>query len=206
MKNLFSNVNFRRNLFRWIFMYVGVMLLFTTIVTYSKYIAHFTNEASSRVAKFEVGVDYLEVEGCKPGEKETICQTGLYRPMSEIPYYFNVTTEFEVRFFFVLTIHVAEDFEIVGLYSKSLDDDDYQSVDFTRDDNNEIRLEKTTAPNEAKNTQYMLVVKYKGENLSFYNQEEGKIPYYRYEEKKAVSQKVVTVDYSAVQVKGESTK
>jgi len=206
VKNLFSNVNFRKNLYRWLGMYVGVMLLFTTIVTYSKYIAHFSNEASSRVAKFEVGIDYLGITGCKSGSKEEICQTGFYRPMTEIPYRFNVTTEFEVRVFFVLTIHVATDFEIVGLYSKSLEDEEYQKVDFSRTSANEIRLEKTTAPNENQNIDYQLVVKYKGENLSYFNQEEGQVPYYRYEEKKAVSQKIVTVDYSAVQVKGVNAK
>lgn len=206
MKNLFSNVNFRRNLYRWIGMYVGVMLLFTTIVTYSKYIAHLTNEASSRVAKFDVGIEYLGIDGCKAGKDEAICQTGLYRPMSEIPYHFRVNTAFEVRVFFVLTMHIAEDFEVVALYSKSEGDDTYQPVDFNKTATNEIRLEKTTAPNEDSNTEYMVVVKYKGENLAFYNQEEGNTPYYRYEEKKAVSQKVVTVDYSAVQIKGESTK
>lgn len=206
MKNLFSNVNFRKNLYRWLGMYIGVMLLFTTIVTYSKYIAHFTNEASSRVAKFNIDVNYLGLEGCQAGKNEALCQTGLYRPMSEISYYFDVATDFEVRVFFVLTIHIAEDFEMVGLYSRNSTENEWQEVNFTKTATNEIRLEKTTQANEKQNVQYKIVVKYKGENLSFYNQEEGHTPYYRYEEKKAVSQKIATVDYSAVQVKGERLK
>lgn len=187
-------------------MYIGVMALFTTIVTYSKYIAHFTNEASSRVAKFDIDVNYLGIEGCQAGKNETLCQTGIYRPMSEIPYYFNIKTDFEVRVFFALTIHIAEDFELLGLYSKNDAEENWQEASFTKTAANEIRLEKTTQANENQNIQYKIVVKYKGENLSFYNQEEGHTTYYRYEEKKAVSQKIVTVDYSAVQVKGESTK
>lgn len=200
MKNLFHNEHFRRKFYRYLGMYIGVLLLFTTVVTYSKYVSMLSSESSARVAKFNIDIDYFNVDGCNPGEDEEICEAGYYRPATEIPYYFKASTEFEVSVFFVLSISVATDFEIVGLYAKSEEEGTYEEIDLMgKRTLNEIKLETVKAPNEGKNTYYKLIVKYKGDNLVYHNQE---IPYYEYQEKNEISKQVVTVDYSAVQLKG----
>ena len=43
MKGLLHSKLFRKNLFTWLFMYIIVIGLFTTVVTYSKYISSMQN-------------------------------------------------------------------------------------------------------------------------------------------------------------------
>ena len=38
MKGLLHSKRFKENLYRWLFMYVGVIALLTTVITYSKYV------------------------------------------------------------------------------------------------------------------------------------------------------------------------
>lgn len=40
MKKLLQNKKFRTNLYKWFSMYICVMAIFTTVVTYSKYISN----------------------------------------------------------------------------------------------------------------------------------------------------------------------
>lgn len=124
MKGLLHSKRFKEKLYRWLFMYVGVIGLLTTVITYSKYVTQFTSEEkNARPAKFEADIVYTDSLGNGCDEKVTGCTTGVYRPTSEIKYYFRLTTDFEVLTDVLLTVRIArkednvtpEDFEIVSI-------------------------------------------------------------------------------------------
>ena len=56
MKGLLRSKRFRHNLYKWVTMYVGVMLLFTVVVTYSRYMSSLEGSDQAKVARFEVGI------------------------------------------------------------------------------------------------------------------------------------------------------
>lgn len=77
-------------------MYVGVLVCFTTVVTYSKYISKMVNTDSARVAKFDVTINPLN---CNPtlNDETKKCNIGINRP-TRIDYAFSVdTTNIEVQ-------------------------------------------------------------------------------------------------------------
>lgn len=114
MKGLLHSKKFRTNLYKWLFMYVGVMLLLTTVVTYSRYISSIKTSDNARPALFDVAIDYDKSNlTC---EDLTNCFSGTFRPTSKLTYKFTVdTTKIEVNTDFALTITVHEDFKIESL-------------------------------------------------------------------------------------------
>ena len=56
MKGLLQSKIFRKNLKKWLCMYVGALLLLTTVVTYSKYISKYNVDDDARITKFDVTV------------------------------------------------------------------------------------------------------------------------------------------------------
>lgn len=113
MNTLLHSKRFQKNLLKWIAMYIGVMVLFATVVTYSKYITQMGSNSESRVASFEVGIAF---DSCPTGNMTEnknddgtitkICDTGIYRPTSKIPYTFEVdTSKLEVNTMLVLNIN-----------------------------------------------------------------------------------------------------
>lgn len=200
MKNLLHSKKFRKNLYRWLGMYIGVMLFFTSVITYSKYMIGFVEVENARVANFNIDIHYNEVVGnCKPGALET-CTTGKYRPTSPISYYFTVDTQnIEVRTFFILTINVNPNFEIIELASvENNSNNDYQPIDIENiKKNNKINLENTILPSKGKHTKYKITVRYNGKNIL---KDKNGNPYYEYlDESIEDIGKIVTVDYSAEQ-------
>lgn len=197
MKSLLQNKRFRINLYKWLGMYVGVIALFTSVVTYSKYMSEISRSDNARVAKFDIAVDYNGTENCKSGSKEATCLVGKYRPTSEIPYYFTVNTKnLEVRTFFVLSINIDSMFEIVKLEKlKDGTTDEYELVDLK---NNQIK--EIVEARKGKETKYKLTIKYNGDKIV---RDEFNNPLY-YDETKAEDEmlpsKIVTVDYSALQI------
>lgn len=121
MKKLLQNKRFRQNLYKWVFMYVCVMAIFTTVVTYSKYISSMGTDETARVASFEVGIDFgaCPEENKIPtnnadGTKSYTCDMGVSRPTSILSYNFSVdTTLIEADALLVLTTLVADDFNIL---------------------------------------------------------------------------------------------
>lgn len=96
MKGLLHSKRFKTNLRKWLFMYVGVMVLLTSVITYSKYIASLQiGEDSARTSKF---VFEIEPTNC-PATEENICNTTIdntgttCRPTQEIASCFNVNTD-----------------------------------------------------------------------------------------------------------------
>ena len=85
MKVLHSKL-FRKNLKKWLLMYIIVIGFLTTIITYSKYISSIKSQDSARVAKFNVDIKNLSCSN-------TDCNTGEKRPTEKIEYeIYDVTT------------------------------------------------------------------------------------------------------------------
>lgn len=135
MKGLLQSKRFRTNLYKWLFMYAGVIMLLITVITYSKYISSFTESDAARPTKFNITVDYLD---CKQLEDNDSCSLGIYRPTSEIKYAFNLTKEVEVKTILALSIKVHEDFKTNSL---SIDDVKYV-LNYNEDKTKIISLSK----------------------------------------------------------------
>lgn len=115
MKGLLRSKLFRKNLFTWLFMYITVIGLFTTVVTYSKYISSMQQSDTARVAMFDAAITYDGV--CSSINENEICDIGTYRPTSELSYYFTVDTRnLEVSTVFVTRISVLEYFKNIKIY------------------------------------------------------------------------------------------
>lgn len=122
MKKLLQNKRFRTNLYKWLTMYVCVMAVFTTVVTYSKYISNMGTDEQARVANFEVGIhfescsDIEEAKANQDGTMLSVCDMGTSRPTSVLPYYFSLdTTKLEADAVLALTIYANNQFKIVEL-------------------------------------------------------------------------------------------
>ena len=97
MKGLLQSKIFRKNLRKWLCMYVGVLLLFTTVVTYSKFITNMQgDDEESKPAKFNVDVIGYGIKLEETPEGTTIYDAGLQRPNAPLTYYLKINTEFEV--------------------------------------------------------------------------------------------------------------
>lgn len=111
MSNILHNKIFRANLVRWIVLYIGVISVFTTVVTYSKYITTLPTKDNARPAKFNVTIKNDKI--CST--LSTLCNLESYKPYDEIEYYFTVdTTEVEVLADMVIKISVNKEFRIVN--------------------------------------------------------------------------------------------
>ena len=118
MKGLLQSKIFRKNLKKWLCMYVGALLLLTTVVTYSKYISKYNADEDARITKFDVTVKNIENENLTcTGEIDKLdCTTkDTYRPTTKIPYEFVVTPNFEVNTLLATTIYVPASFNIETL-------------------------------------------------------------------------------------------
>ena len=118
MKGLLQSKIFRKNLKKWLCMYVGALLILTTVVTYSKYISKYNADEDARITKFDVTVKNIENENLTcTGEIDKLdCTTkDTYRPTTKIPYEFVVTPNFEVNTLLATTIYVPASFNIETL-------------------------------------------------------------------------------------------
>lgn len=132
MKGLLHSKLFRKNLCKWIFMYIVAIGLFTSVVTYSKYISSVQSEGDkAKVAKFDASITYDRV--CTTLAETEICNIGNYRPTSDISYYFTVdTTNIEVAATFVTLITVDSKFKNVRIYDVT---DIETEMTFTKNEN-----------------------------------------------------------------------
>ncbi len=76
MKGLLQSKKFRKNLGKWLFMYAGVMLLLTTVITYSKYISSFNGSDNASTARFDLSVYCVNNSG-------DVCDTAILRKITE---------------------------------------------------------------------------------------------------------------------------
>ncbi len=122
MKGLLQSKRLRTNLIKWVTMYVCVMVLFTSVVTYSKYITRMNSDSRLEAAKFNVEIRFNSLceneeeipSASSNGTVSKVCNTEEYRPTSLIPYSFTVdSSELQVNNLFVLTLSIDPDFELV---------------------------------------------------------------------------------------------
>lgn len=103
---LLHSKRFRVNLKKWLCMYVGVILTFTTVVTYSRYVSTFTASSTARVAKFKVDI-YCE-DGIRIGK----CSRDTYSRYQPITYRFNLERDLEVKTNLRVSIMIDKNFEL----------------------------------------------------------------------------------------------
>lgn len=198
MKSLLHSEIFRKNLYRWLGMYLIVMLLFTFVITYSKYMVGFVSSDEARVANFNIDIQYDQANGCRASD-EDVCFVGRYRPTSNFSYYFTVDTRnIEVKTFLALAVNVHSKFEIVEFASLG-DDGVYHAIDLTdKKEDNKIKMTEVLSPNAGELTRYRLTVLYNSKFLK--TDEDGSL---YYDDNIENIDKIVTVDYSAEQLSSE---
>lgn len=77
---------FKENLKKWLFMYIAVMCLLTSVITYSKYISNFQGSGDSvRSAKFNVEISSSN-EGCTTQNDKIVCSIESKRPTQKIEF------------------------------------------------------------------------------------------------------------------------
>ena len=115
MNMLLHSKTFRKNLFKWSIIYFVVIALFTSVVTYSKYISDKSSLSTAKIAKFKIDIvktkicSSLDTSRCNYYDENGNLTSEEYKfkPYDVLNFYFNVdTTELEVSTKLVLTIHV----------------------------------------------------------------------------------------------------
>ena len=196
MKGLLHSKKFRKNLYKWLFMYVGCIALLTTVVTYSKYMSTFQSSDSARVAKFNVEVKKNNI--CN-NENTEYCNKEVTRLTSYIDYYFTIdTTDLEVTTDLALTLYVDENFEIKDNKIFEIDKDektkeillnpinDNHQGEYIIKNLSENKLEKVLAGKGTKKI-YKITVRYTKDNYIEYSEVEK-------------NKEIVKIGYSAIQV------
>ena len=164
-------------------MYLGMICIFTVVVTYSRYISSLTNNETARVAKFNVEVTYDDM--CSLLNSSEVCSYGSIRPTGSLVYYFTVnTTELEVATTFVTNILIHQDFNNYRLYDVTNGENLYIENDDYTVSNNCISIVEDINVSSGYKRNYKLIIDYK--NVNSYSME------YNYDN-------VVVVGYSAIQ-------
>ena len=185
MKELLQSKSFRQNLYKWIFMYIGSLALFTSVITYSKYYSSIASDDLARVAMFEVVMD------------KNKCSTGIYSPTTPISYSFSVDAKLEVKTFLVLTMKAQDKFEIISLRKNGdiiYSSDTPNSNVTLSSDKRTLTLQETVEANYNRVATYQITVKYKETAIkdNYYIYDSVSIP---------ENESIITVDYSAEQIK-----
>lgn len=208
MKGLLQSKKFRKNLKKWLCMYVGALLLLTTVVTYSKYISKYNLDDEARITKFDVTINNIENDDLTcTGEVDKLeCKTtNKYRPTTKIPYEFIVTPNFEVNTLLATTIYVPIDFNIEKLEEVNGEVlyDPKNNIELVKPE----KLQETNADGEKVDVATIITIK-RNINVAENNANEPKTykitTKYNYDEEKYKSEDnmlVIKVGYSATQVK-----
>lgn len=125
MKGLLHSKRFKKNLRKWLFMYICALLMFTTVITYSKYISQYGVDDVARITKFDIEVENIAIEddgytcNVADNEQKTITCTASeemkYRPTKDLDYTFKLIPTFEVKTLLTTSMYVPNTFEIVSL-------------------------------------------------------------------------------------------
>lgn len=115
MNGLLKSKVFKKNLRKWLTMYIGILGLFATVVTYSKYISRFDGNRQAKAAKFAVDIKF-DNEECT-GNDCSIRDLGELRPTSDYEFSFVVdTSQLEVTTILATTITVNENLTDVKIF------------------------------------------------------------------------------------------
>lgn len=156
MKGLLHSKLFRKNLFKWLVMYMTVIGLFTSVVTYSKYISSMQEVDGAKVAKFDAAITYGGL--CSNVNENEICNNGTFRPTSKMTYYFTVdTTNLEVSTIFITRITVLDVFQNIKIYDVT--QTEKELTNFTKN-NNVFTLTEDIKANETYVRKYKITMDY----------------------------------------------
>lgn len=110
MMKMLKTQSFLNNLGKWICMYVGTLLLFATIVTYSKYISKFDGTSdNNKTARFELTVSDIQNESNSNGKTYNILENPV------LTYSFKVdASKMDVRSKLKLWLFVDNSFEVIS--------------------------------------------------------------------------------------------
>lgn len=93
MKGLLHSNKFKKNLKKWLCMYIGALLILTSVVTYSKYISNLSMASdNAKVRRFDVDIYKSDNEGniCSIDNLSDKCKIGSYLPTEDMKFYFTV--------------------------------------------------------------------------------------------------------------------
>ncbi len=161
MKRLWQSKRFRKNLYKWLGIYIGILGLMTTVITYSRYISSMGYSDSARVAKFIVDVDFTDA--CAG---QDTCDMKTYRPTENITYNFKIKTDLEVLTDLVLTMYVPDIFDIASIQDNEGNDitltpkTTCSAEEATTNPMCQDRYRQSFVPVANKETTYTLVLKY----------------------------------------------
>lgn len=177
MKELLKSKLFKRNLRKWLFMYIAVIALFTSVVTYSKYVSSFMSNDEARVTKFNVKITALDENGNICNDS---CYNKTYTINDDFKFYFAIdTSEIEVETDLYVTVNVDENFEMISLRKK--DNEEYTDISF--DSLNKTQIYSRLNNTNVGITTYEITVKYNPKKLAEINNYE-----------------IINVGYSAKQI------
>lgn len=121
MMKILKTKSFLNNLGKWICMYVGTLLLFATIVTYSKYISKFDGSSdNNKTARFELTLSDNQNENNSNGKTYNISENPV------LTYSFKVdASKMDVKSKLKLWLFVDNSFEVTSdAYTKCTQTDD----------------------------------------------------------------------------------
>ena len=154
MKGLLHSETFRKNLSRWIFLYVAVICLLTSVITYSRFISSFGNdESDTRTSRFTIEVTNIPTDNsCVPTESDnpldlgnvsSICTSSANRPSGEVESYFMVdTSQLEVNADIYVRISSSSNIDVqrVEKVITSLEGVKYEEVELAKNESGEGKV------------------------------------------------------------------
>lgn len=182
MKGLLHRKRFKKNLIKWLCMYVGAILLFTNVVTYSKYMSRQVMKDSSRVARFNI----------TKNQRFPVIKD--YLPTEIIKYEFDINYIFDVKTLLVLKIN-SSDTDFVIQYINEDDIPLYNVDGSTKNDT--ITTNTDGSINITKNELYGTATKKYTIGVK-YNYDGNENKYYDLTSEQLI--KKITIAYSAAQI------
>lgn len=187
MKGLLHSKRFRANLRKWLFMYVGVMVLLTSVITYSKFISNLNMSDEARVTRFNMKIDFVN---CSAKIGTNLCKYDALNPdiaSKGTSYEFTVDpSELEVNTDVTVTAHIdtqSEGFTIKNI-SEVMPDGTLSEVDIISKDTEgkkSLSFNEIVSAIDTRVRTYRVEVDYQedaeNENYSYSKEYELKISY-----------------------------
>ncbi len=152
MIGLLHSETFRKNLSKWIFMYVAVLCLLSSVITYSKYISNMSREEGDvRTSKFIIDVTNIPTdESCLPtdtnesidlSKASSICSTTSIRPSGEVESYFIVdTSKLEVNADIYVRVSSSNNIDVLRVEQVNKTNEKIADMELTKNEDGEGQI------------------------------------------------------------------
>lgn len=183
MNGLLHSKVFKKNLYKWLIMYIGIIGLFFTVVTYSKYMSSMQGSSGTKAAKFIVNIKFLDNDTrCI----DNTCNYGSLRPTSDYDFYFQVDTR-ELEVSTILATSITVDTRLTNIHIFDItDESNVKEITYNKTDNKYTIVDNIDQGNGSLKT-YKVTANLDNTNNSLYDQE-------------ILINDAIKVEYSAVQV------